>query len=546
MDPVFLEAIMYKVHGSDDDKWHDRSTAEDFIFESSKGVVRLRKRNAYPQTTAYIENDSLVLGYGNVPLGENIASQALQDVDESLFHTEESLYIKIDLSETQVFIQRDTLSALPLFVGYQDDRVVVSSEHSRVVELLDADKLRVDRVALLRYLCALDFTYATLFQDIVAVHDRMRFVWSGSHAKLEFAPHANVSEIIKDRRGSAHQLREMLESTLERYKERYASNGVLACEWSGGIDSSVVTGYLADQGYNVTTASMLLPGAEGMSQTKKLESFTSRFSVADTITVQLDAERHYRFQRAKKNNIWKPVDFREMSAYEVAHREYLESLQSQGFTSIFTGFGGDELCEENDNPHRRLQHDLSDPFAWHNRKPVWWTPTTQTYLENTVSMAYQQPEQTLPPVSPSMTTQGFRGNSLYIKHDIWPAHPLGDPLLYAYCQSLPLRYRVNKHLLKMYLEARRTPHSIYRGDNENFRNFYHTSAVRNTRPVLEMFLPASLLAAAGLIDVGVIMATHDRIASQPYSRKNAQELFDIIRLLNVETILQSSGVRSLT
>jgi hypothetical protein len=51
-----------------------------------------------------------------------IAQQKLHDVDEELFHTEEFLYLHIDLSTTEVVIQRDTLSTVPIFAGYQNDR----------------------------------------------------------------------------------------------------------------------------------------------------------------------------------------------------------------------------------------------------------------------------------------------------------------------------------------------------------------------------------------------------------------------------------------
>jgi asparagine synthetase B (glutamine-hydrolysing) len=543
---VFFEAIIYYSSEPSTVTWQDHSTAEDFIFESDRGAIKLRKRSDFPQTNAYLQGNTLILGYGNLQHGQKIARRALDGVDESLFHAEEFLYIEINLTKTEVIVQRDTLSTLPVFIGHQNNQLVISSEHSRVIELLDRDELQVDEVALLRYVCGLDFTYATLFKNVIAVHDRMRFNWSKGRSQLQFAPHATIQEVIKLRDGSIRELRGKLETTLETYKERYAPSGALACEWSGGIDSTLVAGYLADQGYNITTASMLLPGPEGLSQAAKLQDFTHRFATVDTITVQLDPEQHYRFQGSYETNTWKPADFREMTALGMAQNEYLRVLQAQGFTSILTGFGGDELCEENNQPHQRLRHDLSDPFRWHDRvPPVWWTPAMQSYLDTAAIAAQQQLQQTLPPVSPSITVQGLRGNNLYINHGIWPAHPLGDPLLYAYCQSLPLRYRINKHLLKMYLEARRTPHSIYRGKNEDFRNFYYTSAVQKTRPLLQMFLANSLLAKAGLIDKIGIMTMHDRIVQQSFSRKNWRELFDIIRILNVEISLQTSGIRSI-
>jgi hypothetical protein len=68
-------------------------------------------------------------------------------------------------------------------------------------------------VVLLRYLCGMNSTYGTLFCDVLALHDRMRFVWKADREQLQFTPHAVVRDIMKQRDGSIRQLREELEYT---------------------------------------------------------------------------------------------------------------------------------------------------------------------------------------------------------------------------------------------------------------------------------------------------------------------------------------------
>jgi hypothetical protein len=525
----FIEAVFFApLSSGQSHTWQDRSTTDYFLFECGFGAVSLRKRTTYPATFVIAHGSRLYFGYGSSDGGDG-----------------EFLHIVADSAARTVSVQRDALSVLPLFAFIQDDRIALSSRFEKVCGLANARQLTVDKVALAEFLCSLPTFGRTLCQEIKLLYDRERIEWSPNGSRLFWPQQASQPTWRQRPQTDIRNLRKAIENTIDAHYSRYVAGQPFGCELSGGMDSSLIAGYLQSKGCNPLTVTMLIGGEQGAKQAQKMQALQQQFAFQN-FSLLLEAARHYPLDTIASFQAGRPVYHYQIMGHYSLQDELLSHLAAQNVTSMFTGHGGDELCDNIPDYAPTMQEDLRQLFYQYGQAmPPWWTPAFSAYVRTAAQQTQREPLRPLPLVSSSIAGAMARASPAMFDHNIWPVMPLADPQLYAYCQGLPIRYRHNRNLSRMYLQARGFPETIYTGPSGHMRDHYFQAAMANLERPLHYYLQRSVLAAHGLLDASTLLAEF----AQAKKHKNDESLlikdfaFKVVSVLTAEINLQALGLR---
>lgn len=122
------------------------------------------------------------------------------------------------------------------------------------------------------------------------------------------------------------------------------------------------------------------------------------------------------------------------------------------------------------------------------------------------SFTIRDPFQPIPTLlAPSIVQEHLATANTYIERDIWLVSPFHSVELFNYCQSLPVQFRSNKNIFRAYFEASHFPLSLYRGENEDFGNFFEQCWDLGVyTPFISQLLEQSSLHELGIVDVAKI------------------------------------------
>jgi hypothetical protein len=461
----------------------------------------------------------------------------LCDIPEQIFLDDEFLYIVIDSQQQAMTIQTDAYNTVSMFVGSQADRCVITSDFARTFELLDAKRCQVNMLCVTQFLLSQTTHDRTFVESIRLLYDRKRFYWSPTREKQWLPPDASMKSLHHNRIGDARAFVQQLEHTLDRYWKRYVGTAIGGCELSCGLDSSVVAGHFADKGHRPVTASIIMPKAFGYSQRHKLQAFTERFAV-ESITTPAADSLDYPWVEVLQGHTSKPFYHRSAQPYWSSFDDLHAALAKKGITSFFSGVGGDELFEHVDHRH------VMDNSSHGSQQFI--TSRLFSAVAAYASELSAKPGKELPIPLRSHSTvalSGAAGNG-YIAHGLWHVSPLADPRLYAYMQTLPLHYFVDKLLLRIYANARRLPRSITLPDvNEDFRHAIVRDAQR-LQEVMSHLLDNSILVKHQLFDRMSLKRLHQKFIAEPDNEDYTTALI-FNRILFTELNLRSLGFTSL-
>jgi hypothetical protein len=539
---IFLEAVFITdpLPETGHSAWKDLSNADYFVFESVFGAVRLRKRTTYPRTFACIEGTKLIIGYGDRERGERVACRPLKEAPSSAFYDGEFLYILADCKSQQVIVQRDALCVLPLFVGRQAQRLSIANHYDVACQLLGDMPVHADRVAIAQTLCAKHTYDRTLLEEVKVLYDRQRLLWSAASTSIEEPMPGDILKVSKKRDGTIKEFRRRLEATLDKYWERYASETPVGCELSGGLDSTTILGYYADKKKPILALTQRFPGEFGKSQDAKITAIANRFSI-DGFSVEMDPAIYFPLSHLAKNNTLVPLYQWQVDNPDALAVLY-EPLKAQGASVVFGGIGGNELYENIPDLETLTNEELVNPYTETDALPSWCTDEFVTFLGAVAGPTGSPRRHAHPLTSHSVALGSMRGNNFSIDHNLWPVHPLADPQLYLYTQSLPIRYRHNRNLMRMYMAARQFPAMVYdpQVPNENFGPFFREGAANNLEPLLRIFLEHSLLDRAGILRKQAVLKIFYE-AKNNLTDESEKLLSDVLQVLIVEVSLQAHG-----
>jgi asparagine synthetase B (glutamine-hydrolysing) len=498
------------------DTWQDQSTTSDYIFKSPFGILKLRKRDSYPSTFAYVEGSVLKAGYGDATLAQRLSHKASEDVLEGQFYKEEFLYIEADSTVRSVNVQRDAFCTVPLFAAYDEEKLALANTFETVCEAIGSNGLRIDKRNLHAFITGIQSnTFETYIENCFVFGALENLIWMEKAARRERHALSLLGQQDVQTSDPA-QFQEFLDALFAEYAQKYAKSERVACEFSGGIDSAMVAGYLADNKYDPLLLTVGYTGAFQSSQQQKIRDFQQRFRT-EHLVIDLDEEKTFPLSRMALNNNWKPF-YEQEETYREAFHALARALPERKVAVVFNGLGGDDALARFDFPHHETHLPSFYTTAFRNIIPV------KTTLEQTSDRILSQ-----------FIQQKVNCNNVYLSYGIWPVAPFTDPRLISYCQSLKPRFRDNKNVYRIYCRAWHYPESIYHSTvNEDFRPFFDSCGTRYFLEFTQKWLEHSVLAAAGMINKEAVRV----YVNQSHTNK---EYFDIYRLIVAESNFQTLG-----
>jgi len=500
--------------------WQDFSEREFYVFRSVFGTVRLRKRANYPTTYAIVDHNILMIGYGNMELAREMLGQDSPLLPYDPNYLQEFLYIEIDCIKREVRLQRDGFCTVPLFAAYDSEYLAIANSFEATCEVFGGD-LVVDRQKL--YNLVIDRridSNDTCIENCIVLEELERLTWR--KGKLHRSSIAGPIEVAAGEYGSDPLIfRKFLDSLMGEYAERYVRSGSVGCEFSGGVDSAIIAGHLADNGYDPLLVSMGFPGEYGKSQQEKIRNFRDRFNTRHHV-VDMDVDTLFPLSELALHEAWRPV-YEQQELYYACANECRKLLSENNIDVVFNGLGGDDVL---------ARFDFLRPSGKDNLPNFY----NDDFKRDGESGLDNDPADYYPYWSNQFLWQKLGRNNTYIDHNIWPVMPYADPRLFHYCQELRPRFRDNKNIFRMYCEAWRYPVSIYNAEvNENFAPFFNECADKYFKPMALKWLEHSGLARLGIIDREAALEYVDRAQSQDeYAQIHTLMLLEInTQLLNL-------------
>lgn len=536
----FCEALFnFSSDRNKPDYWRDVSTNDYHIYESSFGVVRIRRRLHYPATFAVVQGDCLYVGYGDFSTGREIIELLVEDVSEQSFYAENML-IKADCIRQDVTVQRDSLSTMPLFAYTGSNMLVLSNCFDVVAQFLEASDKKVDSMLVIDVLTGgLGYGHSYM-PSIYPLLDRSRLVWSMGKSSVLHPLDAQVRSDAVAHESNAHAYPEYLEYTLDKYLS--LCDGTIAAELSGGTDSSVITryaySYAKTHGRDLLASSLMFPGEHGLTQAAKLDDLgvpTKRFVI--------DLVNDYPLSWVN-SSYYRPFHH-STDLYTASVGRMAEYFAANGANHVLGGIGGDELNDNIPALDTRRPYDISkNVLGTAKPYPEWiHAKRFQEFASNALAQHNDSHlKKPWPTISRHVVETPLSGNNTYLEHNIWPVLPLADPVLYQYCQGLPVRYRNRKRLMRAYMQAAGFPPSVYSGVREDFSGVFAAFARHNLGYMLEKTMQNSVLARAGLVDGHRVLDMWNT-RNHATDKKEQRLMFPMYELLVLEINLQGLGLQ---
>jgi asparagine synthase (glutamine-hydrolysing) len=241
-----------------------------------------------------------------------------------------------DKQERELFIARDPLGVKPLYYLHQDDRFIFASEVRTVLKAGNINR-KIDRAALLEY-----FRYQSIgfpFSPVEGIRQMEAGTWMGIK-NGEIRTHKYWDPIAKNhdfeftsKKEVQQKIRQLM---LQSVKRRLVSDVPVGAFLSGGIDSSVVVGLMAEAGSSSPNTFNISFDESGYDESKYAEIIAKKFNTRHT-SIRLKPE----VMLEELTNSLDAMDTPSgdgINTYVVSkaiHKEYIRVALS--------GIGGDEL-----------------------------------------------------------------------------------------------------------------------------------------------------------------------------------------------------------
>ncbi|WP_189258821.1 asparagine synthase-related protein [Lentzea flava] len=277
-----------------------------------------------------------------------------------------------------------------------------------------------------------------------------------------------------------------------------------AVELSGGLDSANVAMTLAALGHRDVLAYALIFGGDiGRQQSRRRREMIEHCGFQDLRVDALDHPPLRPFGARASGEPLHPL----AQPYHEGLEHILELARGRGVTTVFTGDGGDQLFSLREaewaalgtrpgrnNPHRPL--------------PTWLGERTLEQLEAVDSNL--APATVLNPSA----LLGFASRTpQYMAAGMWQVSPLCSPRLAAFCEQLPVEWRMRKHLARERLRRLAFSADVVNPPlRENFTHVMEYALAEFGMSLLKQRLHHSILVDLGYVDGNELRAVHDRIA----------------------------------
>ncbi|WP_161493797.1 asparagine synthase [Nitrosospira lacus] len=343
-----------------------------------------------------------------------------------------------------------------------------------------------------RFLHSFDMPYSrrTLFFELQMLTALSCALWNGNTGLRISYPNpasvAGVRTLCADARPAEAALK-ILEGAVKRWIHADIQYG---SELSGGLDSSLVSILCRQYQPGLSTFGIHL---DAPGQQQRRQSLIERFGFHDA-SVDLNAH----LPLAADSPRWHAatmVPWGEI--YDEGVNAMLATAARQGVQAMFTGFGGDELC-----PLYAFEDPAPPELAV--LEPASATPSAPDFLTRRAMRAMRS---TLSDAAPramidasSLESAAF-GSAIYLRHGIWPIHPLCTPELNRFCGALPWSWRVGRTIERAMLRQLDCPSEVVESRTVDSFQSSLSSGLRHSagQQLCELF-DQPLLAELDLVD----------------------------------------------
>ncbi len=352
---------------------------------------------------------------------------------------------------------------------------------------------RVDLALAARFLATFDMPYAraTLFPDLCLLTAEAEAAWgAGGRLRIAYPPPQRppVPRRLRADAAPAATALAMLEQSIARWLHDDVGYG---SELSAGLDSSLVSIALGRQRPNLRTFGLMLDDAPG--QDRRRRELIAAFGFRDTALELRDW-----LPLAPDSPRWAgsgAVPWEE--TYAEAVNALLARAAGQGVEAMFTGFGGDELCP-------LYATEPPPPAELAERGPACEAESRPDFLDRPALAAMRARRPDRAPnavVDASAIESAAFGSALYLRHGIWPIHPLCTPELARFCNSLPWDCRAGRAVERAMLRQLGCPASVWDASSQDSFLLSLASSLRDhARDRLRELFAAPRLAQLGLVE----------------------------------------------
>ncbi len=278
----------------------------------------------------------------------------------------------------------------------------------------------------------------------------------------------------------------------------------VAFEISGGLDSALVAATAqamrcrGARSYGLTLSGTL--DAE-QDQHRRRSTIVERLGLDDTAIAMCDHLPLAPGGSRAGGGITMPWE----EGYYEAMEALLARAQGDGIRVMLTGFGGDELFGLRPSERRALE------LASREGNDVGRSARPPAFLTDGTRAMLALPDDRLPRAacSESAVEAAAFSTARYLRHGIWPVHPLCAPDLVHFCTRLPPEWRRGRRIERLLLERHGVATCVTRPRFLDSFSPVMARAMRGpARSLVERLFRAPALADLGIVDGAVLLSDY--------------------------------------
>jgi len=399
----------------------------------------------------------------------------------------------------------------PMFFVAEHGSLSGDWDAARLLPRLSASSL--DPVRAARYLAEYANPYGrdTLFHGLQLLTERARATWAGP-AGAETLSIAYPQPWLRPRAGVLREgadpvaaMDTIIEASIARWID--VAGVVVGVEVSGGLDSAIVASHAAAGRAPLRSYGVALIDGPERNQDGRRAEIVERFALIDTATPMGSflplAPGSCRLDGRAPMLPWE-------EGYYETFDALLAGAAADGVNVMLTGFGGDELCGLRPSEIREMSGQAARPSSRDPEPtPSFLTPRARATLTEALD---------LPPraaCSESAVECAALSAARYMRHGIWPVHPLCTPELVQFCVRLPPEWRHKRRIEREVLAraglSRRVTHPSH---TDNFSPAMAEGLRGPARRLVRELFADPALHRMGVVDRDELVRTYDAWCKQ--------------------------------